>query len=563
MIRKLLATGAIAVVTALVLPAPAQAHPLGNFTTNQYSGLRIGTSGIDVDFILDLAELPAYQTTADIDTDRDTVTSTAERDAYAARTCTEAAAAATLTVNDRTQSMTARTVALTFPPGSGGLATLRLHCLLHADARISTQSTVSYRNNLYDTRIGWREITAVGDRYTITDSDVPAATNSARLTAYPSTTATSDVRSATMTVRPGGPAAPQAATAADGSAAQPGSSDRLTTLFTDLVGRPELTLGVGLLAILIAVILGGFHALAPGHGKTIMAAYLVTARGRLGHALTVAGTVAATHTVGVLALGILLATSLHLAPAAIYDWLRMASGVLVALVGAHLLHRAIRDARRRRAAPDHDHDHDHHHAPHARDHSHDHLPETVAASHGHHHSRTAHDHVHSHTAHDDHHAADHRHPGGHHHADGQHRAHAHGRGRQQTALTHSHGGHSHTHYLPAPDEPLRLRTLLTMGFAGGLSPSPSAVVVLLGAAALGRAWYGVLLVLAYGIGLAATLTGIGFALARWGERLRHLGSSRWRRFVLLRMPTATAATILTVGLGMTAMATIGLLSSPG
>ena len=106
-----------------------------------------------------------------------------------------------------------------------------------------------------------------------------------------------------------------------------------------------------------------------------------------------------------------------------------------------------------------------------------------------------------------------------------------------------------------------MRTLLAMGFAGGLAPSPSAVVVLLGAVALGRAWYGVLLVLAYGIGLAAVLTGIGFALARWGERLRTIsGSNRLVALLARRMPTVTAALILAVGTGMAFLALAGLIS---
>ena len=104
-----------------------------------------------------------------------------------------------------------------------------------------------------------------------------------------------------------------------------------------------------------------------------------------------------------------------------------------------------------------------------------------------------------------------------------------------------------------------MRTLLAMGFAGGLSPSPSAVVVLLGAAALGRTWYGVLLVLAYGIGLAATLTGLGFALARWGDRLHRVASGRWSRLLTHRMPAATASIILAVGLAMIALSTTNLL----
>ena len=127
------------------------------------------------------------------------------------------------------------------------------------------------------------------------------------------------------------------------------------------------------------------------------------------------------------------------------------------------------------------------------------------------------------------------------------------------SLVHSHGGKPHTHYFPAPDEPLSMRTLLAMGFAGGLSPSPSAVVVLLGAAALGRTWYGVLLILAYGIGLAATLTGLGFALARWGDRLHRVASGRWSRLLTHRMPAATASIILAVGLAMIALSTTNLL----
>jgi nickel/cobalt transporter (NicO) family protein len=107
---------------------------------------------------------------------------------------------------------------------------------------------------------------------------------------------------------------------------------------------------------------------------------------------------------------------------------------------------------------------------------------------------------------------------------------------------------------------LRVRTLLAMGFAGGLSPSPSAVVVLLGAVALGRAWYGVVLVLAYGIGLAAVLTGIGLALARWGERLRGAGSGRLAHLLHHRMPTVTAVLILAVGAGMAVLAVAGLLT---
>ncbi|AGZ44943.1 hypothetical protein [Actinoplanes friuliensis] len=743
MIRKLLAAGAIALTGALLLPAPAQAHPLGNFTTNQYAGLRISGTGVDVDYLLDLAELPAYQAQhEEIDTDRDGKQSRPERDAYAERTCAAAAGATEITIAGRRVALDARPAGLTFPPGTGGLATLRLQCVLHADARIESRTEIGYRGNLFPDRIGWREVTAVGDRYTLDTPAVPADSVSARLTAYPTGMATSDVRSVVLDVRPGGPAAAPAPFPVS-AGTQARDVDRFTAWFTDLVGRPELTLGVGVLAFLIAVVLGGAHAVAPGHGKTIMAAYLVGSRGRLRQALTVAVTVAATHTVGVLALGIVLATSVQLAPDAMYRWLQLASGVLVALVGGHLLLRALKNMRARQEMHDHDHDHggdgldrplavskrlptgegsehDHNHVhahahsepvserlptlvgaehEHHHDHNHPHehrlphpvserLPTLVGAEHEHHHD---HDHPHEHQLphpvserlptrdeaepeHQHHHAhphavpvpalvgkhsltpagvghsdslpvgerlltagaaaePDHGHDLGHGHGHGHSHGHgpssspSHGHGwgpshghdhgpssshnhdhdhdhdhdpssshnhdhdhdhdpssshdhdhspspdhghsqgqavataSRVTAHVHSHGGSSHTHYIPAPDEPLRLRTLLAMGFAGGLSPSPSAVVVLLGAAALGRAWYGVVLVAAYGIGLAATLAGIGLVLARWGERLHRVTAGRWSHLLTRRLPAVTATIILAVGVGMAAVATLGLLGA--
>jgi nickel/cobalt exporter len=426
MIRRLLAASLLGLTGLLLLPTPAQAHPLGNFTTNQYAGLRITATGVDVDYVLDLAELPAYQARGEeLDTDASGDLSAAETDAYAQRTCATVAAATAIAVDGRPSPVTGRPAELTFPAGAGGLTTLRLQCVLHADARIADESTIDYRGDAYADRIGWREITAVGDRYTLTGSTVPTASVSARLSAYPAGAPTLDVRTARLTVRPGGPAAaPFVAAGAAGSQAR--DVDRFTAWFTDLVGRPELTLGVGVLAFLVALVLGGAHAVAPGHGKTIMAAYLVGSRGRLSQALTVAGTVAATHTVGVLALGVLLATSLQLAPDAMYEWLRLASGVLVALVGAQLLRRAIRNLRARSQAQ-------------------------VAPSDATSFSlvqRTKSDLVLAL-------GAGHRHGHGH--------SHDHG-----TAHVHAHGGKAHTHYVPAPDEPLRIRALLAMGFAGGL-----------------------------------------------------------------------------------------------
>ncbi len=574
--RRLSAALLLAALGLVLTPTAAAAHPLGNFTTNQYAGLRITAGGVDVDFVLDLAELPAYQAKSDeIDTNGDGADDQTERDRYATATCAATAAASQITIDGRVTKLDARAVALSFPPGAGGLSTLRLQCVLHAAGRPKDGTTIGFHGNYLPDRIGWREVTAVGDHFTLTQTSVPSTSISARLTAYPKGAPTSDTRTASLSVRPGGPAAAPFA-GEQAFTAQARGADRLTEWFTDLVGHPQLTWGVGILAFLVAFVLGGAHAVAPGHGKTIMAAYLVGARGQIRHALVVAATVAATHTLGVLALGVLLATSLQLAPQNLYEWLRLASGILVAVVGAQLLRSALRGVRAHRAIMTGAHpqveelsatelayielSHDAltpaepvhadlveaHHPGGAAAHSH---PSTF-----HHHAPNSHDHglsgqqAHSH---------EHEHSA---QADGQHvhGPHEHG----QAGEWHSHaGGRPHRHYLPTPDEPFRLRSLLAMGFAGGLSPSPSAVVVLLGAAALGRAWYGVLLVLAYGIGLAAVLTGIGLALARWGERLRALGSGRVAGLLTHRMPTVTAAAILAVGLGMAAYAVTNLLAT--
>jgi ABC-type nickel/cobalt efflux system permease component RcnA len=117
---------------------------------------------------------------------------------------------------------------------------------------------------------------------------------------------------------------------------------------------------------------------------------------------------------------------------------------------------------------------------------------------------------------------------------------------------HEHGHHAHDH---DPGRPLGLRGLVALGLAGGLVPSPSAVVVLLGGITLGRAWFGVALVLAYGVGMAATLTGIGLLLARLRARMdRRLqlpaGSLLARAGRLL--PAVTASVIVVVGLALAA-----------
>lgn len=117
----------------------------------------------------------------------------------------------------------------------------------------------------------------------------------------------------------------------------------------------------------------------------------------------------------------------------------------------------------------------------------------------------------------------------------------------KTAVVHSHGGKAHSH-VPLEDAPLGWRTLATMGIAGGLVPSPSALVVLLGASALGRPVFGAVLVVGYGIGMALTLTVAGLLLLRAQAVLERRGWTSGRSAGALRiLPVATAAVVLVVG----------------
>ena len=476
----------LAAALAAAGAAPAAAHPLGNFTVNSYSGLRVGPDRLVVDYVLDMAEIPAFQARQAIDGDRDGKVSDAEAAGWRDRECPRLAGGLRATVDGRPLSLQVITAAVAFPAGVGGLRTLRLECALAA--RLPTAGghhDLAYTDGNQAGRVGWREITATGDGATLDAADVPARSASGRLTAYPEDQLRSplDQRTAAVRFRPGGPRS--------GDAGEPGVAgpadtrrgvDRATAAFTALVAQRRLSPGFGLLALALAVLLGAAHALAPGHGKTVMAAYLVGLRGSPRQAATIGATVTVTHTAGVLLLGLVLSASRAVASERVYPWLGLASGLLLTGVGLTLATRALSG----------------HRHPHAHAHEHPHPHGPGAGGHGHPHD--------------------------------------------------GHGG-------GWAGRPLGRRGLVALGLAGGLVPSPSAVVVLLGGIALGHAWFGILLVLAYGIGMAATLTGVGLLLARVRGRVdRRLagpaGSLLARAGRLL--PVATASVIVVVGLALAA-----------
>ena len=475
----LAALGVIGIVVALpARPASAQpAHPLGNFSVNQAIRLDLYPDRVAVTAIVDLAELPTLQERPAVDTTGDGAVSAPESAAYNTRVCDAMAEAVALRVDGHRVHWSVRPAGFAYRPGSAGLRTSRVSCAFTAAADLTRPATVDLVNGYRADRIGWREITAAGHGVHLVHPPVPVRSITNSLRSYPADLLGSplDQRSARLQVEPGdGPAAGATIRVSGGDPVSRwvAQADRA---LERLVGG-HLTPFVGALAVLLALMLGAAHAALPGHGKTVMAAYIAGRRGRRRDALTVGSIVTLTHTGGVLVLGLLLTATAGLAGEVVLSWLGIASGILVAAVGVAMLAGVLR---RRTSVHHHGHSHEH--------------------------------------PHDDH-------------------------------------GHPHPH----PSRPVGRLSLVGMGIAGGLVPSPSALIVLLGAVGLGRTAFGVLLVLAYGVGMAAMLTAAGLVLVR----IRDRWASRPRR-TLARLaalaPTGTAALVLCVGLGLAGRAALGVI----
>src|SRR5580658_9606511 len=264
-----------------------------------------------------------------------------------------------------------------------------------------------------------------------------------------------------------------------------------TDALTRLLHQQQITPWMIVAAIGIAFALGAAHALTPGHGKTIVAAYLVGSRGTLKHAAFLGGMVTLTHTITVFLLG--LATLFlfqYVVPQKVTQVLGAISGLSIVAIGGWMLYKRLRGA-----AHAHSHNHDHHH-----DHSH---------SHGHAHDHHHHDHDHPHHEH-----------------------------------THSHGPGGHTHM---PDD-ISWSGLAALGASGGLVPCESALVLLLTAIALRRVGLGLLLLVSFSLGLALVLMAIGI-LVIYAKNL--LPSSSGGNPFFRWMPVASAAVVMMLGVVMT------------
>ncbi|MGH3930717.1 MAG: hypothetical protein ACRDTF_12145, partial [Pseudonocardiaceae bacterium] len=341
--RRLAVLAGVIVTLALVNPGTGSAHPLGNFTVNHYDGLTIHPDRIELLAVVDSAEIPTLQQRPQVDTDGDGVVSGAEQRAYATEQCDQFPGTLRATVDGEFLRFAVRSAEVSYPPGQADLPTTRLTCLLTAPAQLDEPATLSFLDDFGSDRIGWREITAVGEGIGLPQSPVPTRSISDELRSYPDDLLAEplDVREVTLRTVPGG--ASSISPAALGDAPEATGIERLldwgTDRFTDLVGA-ELTPLVGVLAVLLSLVLGASHAALPGHGKTLIAAYLAGRRGTTRDALLVGATVTVTHTAGVLVVGLLLSAFATLIGEQLLGLLGVVSGLLVAVIGAFLLRTA-------------------------------------------------------------------------------------------------------------------------------------------------------------------------------------------------------------------------------
>ena len=520
----------IGLMLSLALPTAAFAHPLGNFTINHYAGLNVSREMIEIDYVLDMAEIPAFQEIALFDANGDGQPDSAEAAAYHAAKCESFRSDLDLHVNNQSMPIALASSNVDFPGGAGGLLTLRLTCGFTVPLSEET-TNISFTDNSYPERLGWREIVVTGNEVSL-QGEFASLSISQRLTAYPDDMLSSplDQREISFAVDLSSVSVPSQATDQQASSLSTNREDA----FTRLITLENLTLPTILLALGISFVWGATHAMTPGHGKTIVGAYLVGSRGTIKHALYLGLTTTITHTLGVFVLGLItLFAAQYIVPEKLYPWMSLLSGLFVVGIGLNLFIQRFRSSKLNgsfgrlkpslsKLQPDY-------------------SPALQSAK-----TNTGHAHAHrfvlasprGHTSSHDHHHHDHDE----HHHDHEHHDHHHGP-----------VGNSHT-----PPEEITWRNLLALGVSGGLIPCPSALVVMLGAIALNRIGFGLILVLAFSLGLAGALTAIGMLFIYAGRLFERFPS---QAKVLQFLPVLSALFVAVIGaaISIKALAEIGLI----
>ncbi len=431
----------------------AKGHPLGNFTVNQFSQIEVDNSQIKIKQILDLAEIPTFQQSAEIDVDKDGSLSQIELNSYAEKITPNYIAQLSLSVNDKLVLLQPESTEIIVSEGEGKLPIIKI--IWNVIGKLPNSETVNlvnFENKNNNERLGWNEIFVTGkSSVNIFDSSVYGSSLTDELKNYPSESLSAPLveRTAKFSYSFGNlPPTAKTLQTRDGANVTSVQKDK----FAELINVPEITLPIVLLGLALAFGFGALHAMSPGHGKTVVGAYLVGSRGTIKHAIFLGLTVTITHTVGVFALGfITLFASSYILPERMMPMLNFVSGLLVLFIGLSLFKERLFSYLDWKIET-------HHHQPHS----------TETDSHPHTHD----------------------------------------------GVTHTHGGSTHSHL---PPQEVSWRNLLALGVSGGLIPCPSAIILMLSAISAGRIGYGLILTLFFSLGLAATLTGIGLLFLNVGK----------------------------------------------
>jgi nickel/cobalt exporter len=511
-------------VVSNVSRADTVASLLGNFTINQYCGLHVAAGSVRLHYVVVFGQLPALRELHLADADGNGVTSQTERDAYVGQLVPGFANDFDLRVDGAPVPLRPVQWTSSLPTEQGGFS-LRIDVDFAAPlpAAIGSARSLEFSNQNYAGRMGWHEIVVQGAAdVAVFDTNAYSTSLTGGLTdalqSLPSA-GPLDERSVRMTISARAPphatllAARGEGTAARANTVAVKSNEdsvtaaegawitRHTRQLVEAISGPRLAPQVTALALLGALLLGAVHALSPGHGKTIVGAYLIGSRGTPRHAVFLGLTVTVTHTIGVFALGFAtLYASRFMVPERLFPVLNLISAVLVLGMGVILLFQRGRVARRALSK--------------SRS-----MGETVFYPVGQLASAAAHRSIMAPAA------------------------------QWADPTLHSHGGGPpHSHLPPgAAAEKVTWRSLLTLGISGGLVPCPSALVLLLAAVALNKIAYGMLLVLAFSIGLAITLTLIGLTFLYARNRFRRPSvDARWPSL----LPVLSAGTITALGIAL-------------
>lgn len=482
--RQKSAVGLVMVLAFLVWNV--WAHPLGQLSINHFARLTMAAgdnSGVEVRYVVDLAELPTFREAQVADTDASGEVSSAEMEHYLETVTPTYVSGLALTVDGqpiplRLTGRSGEILAGQTGSAAMGLATLRLVFDLKAQIDWTAGAkSLRFENHNFSDRPGWRElVVGAKEGLVVYDSTIPGNGLTDELRLYPEnllTTPLDERRGEWRTVAGPIPPGGRPLTFRDGQPVMP-SPDRLLSLIT----VPRLTPLVMVMGLLIAFGLGAVHALSPGHGKTLVGAYLVGARGTTRHAAVLGLTVTVAHTLTVYLGGIaFLFASRYILPERLYPVLSFTSGAMIMVIGMGLLFRRLSWSRELLS-------HQTRHLFHDHDHGDD--PDPGASP----------------------------------------------------------------HHLPHPassDDNLSPLSLLKLGISGGIIPCPSAWILMLGAISLNRTLYGLALIFAFSLGLAAILMVIGMLFVHGSRLLERTPRSS---SLLPFLPVLSAIVITIIGGGI-------------